>query len=258
MQPVTQAEMFDDIRRLLGRGTARDAGIEGAQVGEPHPNALDPDNAFLRQCIKFTLADVNVRCGLGGNDKPLPTAVAAQTANGPLQLDLSTAFGPLQGQVNRISRVWWDSGTLTVPGTITYLTPDERQSLDRGRYDAWKVPPSVPRLYWCEGYHLWVSPAPSVAGILYCLAGTALLAPATDDDYIQQLPGDLNPVIIDGAALRVCVQQPDDSVMRDRAAILRDRYERGVVDIRNIMNTMARTYQPRITAFSYRVRSGRR
>lgn len=260
MTPLTQFEMNDGIRHRLGLSTALEAGIAAGNpqkyggVGYPHPNQPNPTNVRLREVVRDTISDLNIKCNIGGRNEPLSASVEAQTADGPLRIDLATAFTPRDSQVNSIARCWWNDGSQN-----TVLIPTDFRQLDHYLVDFYSYAPSTPQYFWTDGYILWVSPAPSVAGTLYVLAGMALFAPATDNDTIRQLPADLYPVVMDGAALRICADQPDNRIMNERAAILGPMYQQGVIDMKFTMSNMTSQFQPRyVVTDQYRIPRGYR
>ena len=249
--PFTRRLLRDKIRRKLGRVPAIDAGI--GPSGDPGPNDSKMSNQLLNDCIEETISDLNVLCGISGPTGPITKHVLPQTANGPLTIDLSRDFSPRDSQINAINRVWWSVG-----GVNTVLTPTHYRWLDANMVDFYSIPPSIPNQYWVEGYNLWILPAPMLEGDINCFADSALHSPLTDDDTIAQLPGDLNWVVVDGAALRVCGTQPYDRVMAANAALLKESYAMGIERTKRVLGMMNGEYQPGFVPVQYRQRRGAR
>jgi hypothetical protein len=255
---MTLKEMRDPIRHRVGVSTALEAGIKIGDpeafggVGQPHPNEPKPTNIEIDETVRETIADLNIRLGFGGNERPIAIPITtAQTANGPLVIPFSTGISPRDGQINEISRVWWNDGTVNHPP----LEQTSFRQLDHDSIDFMSYPPGAPLMCWISGYALNILPAPQ-SGTIYVYAGTALFAPMSENESIPQLPADGYPVVMDGAALRIFAYQPDNRIFQASAAIIQRRFDMGVMDLRATMTRLMGQFQPRFTAKRYQARRG--
>lgn len=252
-EPITLREMRDRVLRRLGSVPAVDLGL--GPSGTPNPNDKRYSIPLLNNAIEETISDINTQASLGGGQAPVSQAVDAQTANGPLILDLAKSFGLRDAEINEVNRVWWDDGS----GNLTVLQPTHFRVLDANRIDFYSEPPSIPQQWWVDSYALWILPGPNLPGTIMAFTGIALHRPANDDDTVDQLPTDLFRVILDGAAAWICATQPYDKVMAANYAILKPRYDRGVMDIKSSFGRMSGEFQGGLTSDdTYRYRRGTR
>jgi hypothetical protein len=194
MGPLNLAQGRDAIRRMLGITPPADmnAGPPGA-VPSDWP---EPTNLVLNQCVGFAIQEIN-RQSEHHNTTSLCVPVAAQTAYGPFSVPLSTIVGTVGNIVNDIQRVSWHGGKDSILLVASSFTDLDRVN---NQYD--NAAPSTPQYYFVKEYSLCLTPAPDHAGTLHIYAGTGILAPLTDSDYIDQLPFDYQEIVWLGAAVK--------------------------------------------------------
>jgi len=180
--------------------------------------------------------------------QPIQYSVAAQTANGPVSIDLSG----YPGGINSVMSAWWqDSSSNVIPLTYT-------SSYDLGRdytlYDG--IQPGTPLQLFVEGYRAWLQPAPASAGTLFIRANVGLLSPQSDSDPIGQMSPDETAGLAVIVAAELAATEVDDQVMRSRLQYLAPKAAQWRAAIAKSVGGRNKSFTPGISVRTGRVYSG--
>jgi hypothetical protein len=180
--------------------------------GEQPTNQPDPSNYKLNNAITNAALTVNRELNLTDAGTFRSLAVDAQTADGPLAIDLSSVPGINERALISIRRAWWDDGS-----AVNRLSPVILGSLDRNSVPYLENAVGTPFQFAIEGYTLYLLPSPSAAGTLKYMAGASVLAPTDDDDQFDQIPAAYDPSVLYLALVELAKMMPNDVEMRSRA-----------------------------------------
>ena len=211
MVVVTLPYLRDMCRVKLGKGLAIEQTPPGP-MGDPAPNQKNPSNYRINQQVRESIAEINLSCGFATSATPLSVAVAAQTADGPVSVDLSG----YPGGINDVMSAWWADSS----GNVTPLTYTSSYDLGRDYSLYPATEPSTPLQIFIEGYRAWLLPAPSSAGTLNMRLGVGLLAPQNDFEPISQLSPDEAAGLATVVATELAATEVDDQVMASRLKYL--------------------------------------
>lgn len=211
--PATLRGYYEFIRLRLGIPTPLDQGVDGARAGDEPAWYREPSNLKIRSAVTSACQLVNrhVHLADAGSIRSLP--IAAQTASGPCQVDLSSVPGLADRSLNSIRRTWWNDGSTSVR-----LDPVNLDALDFTESGVWlNDAPGTPRRFAIEGYTLYLDPSPASAGTFQFMGGCGVLPPADENDGYDQIPTDYDPCINFIALVELAKMYPNDKEMLSRA-----------------------------------------
>jgi hypothetical protein len=228
--------------------------VPGAQQGDmPTGQGFNWANmALWNQAINETVSDINTKSKFHTTiDLSMP--VASTQANGPQFINLQGLQGcPTEQSINTVRRaVWFDAnggGQATTPP----LTAVSFDLWDRLNNTLDNYEPGIPQWYFITGYMIALLPPSADGGTLTLYAGTALTQFLGDADYIDQLPNDYLPVIVNGAAMRIAQSNLDKQNMANLYPILKADYMEGIGSINGWVQEVAEQYQPSFGVVSSR------
>ena len=253
-QLLTLAQMRDAVRRELNITPPIDEAIPGAREGDCPTAWPHPSNALINQSVRWAISKINRQTGFIGSNDFITLAIAAQTANYPLQISLQANVpNTATFQINTVRRV---SFLATGAVTETLLFPTTMYQLDREERPWASIPPAAPRFYLIEGGTLWLTPAPNVAGTLRLMCGLGLISPQVDTDTLGQLPSDYYPVVIDIVKAHLQANQIEDAVSEAALRVSIPQAEQGIRDIAEWLGGQAETLQPSLIFESHRRAGG--
>ncbi len=244
---VTRPYLRNQVRYKLGRGVASDM-VPPGPVGDPSVSQKKPSNEQINAQINESLAELNLMSGISMPAQPIAYAVPAQTANGPVSIDL-TGY---PGGINSVMSAWWSDSS----GNITPLTYTSSYDLGRDYTIYAAINPGTPLQLFVEGYKAWLQPGNDAAGTLFIRANVGLLAPQNDQDPIGQMSTDETAGLAIIVAAELAATEVDDQVMRSRLQYLTPKAQMWKSAIAKSVGKRNQSYIPGVTLRSTRVWSG--
>lgn len=255
MEPLTLAEMREEILHNCFRLTQLDVRMPSPKLGYPAPNNPNPSVRVLNMAIRHSISDINSEIEFAETADPISIAIAAQTADGVYYYDLSTAQARCSAySITFITQAVY---TPTSTGVPKVLTPTTLQALARDEPTYPARDAGSPEHYLMSGYQMGMWPGPSLAGTLTLSVGLSLHTPVADNETIGFLPGDKYVPFLDVATARVCAMMPEDLAMKARLQVYAPLGQAGVQRLSHWLGSFLQEHQPRTTFESHRVFVGR-
>ncbi len=227
-----------------------------ADAGAVPTRNLYPDNTSLNQALDEAVAWLSRKGRLSSDVVPRLIPIPGVTDDGPWHTSLSY-IAPAYS-TNEVRRVAW----IPNGGQETQLIPDSRENMDRTRTSYMTQTPGTPQRYWTEGGSLLLWPAPQTTGILSLMLGKAMWSQAQeiDQEQVDILPSDYNPLVTLKATSLITSQQPEDQLMVVLKAAVDSELADGLLDFLAWARRQNRSLQPKMIAKTGRVPmfSGRR
>jgi hypothetical protein len=249
-QLMTRPEFRDAIRRDLQIVPPIDTGVPGTVPGQQPTNAPNPTNAQINQCIQQAISDINRFSGFHVNQITTTVPAVDSSTLGPYGTSM-LSLGTMSGSVNDIRRVLWTPSDPT--GVPQLLFPVNRNALDRGEVSTYyNVAPGMPQMWYIEGYALYITPAPSMAGTLTLTAGTGVLGLQGETDTLDQCPADLQYVVEYQAVVRLSKLSTMDIEAKERAQMFGEDAAIGMRQFAAWIEGQSGVVQPTLGFQSYR------
>lgn len=251
MQQLTRAQIRERVRGMLGILTPVQNSVPSAVEGDQPPWRPDPSNTTLNNSIEQAIALINRKVGFSSSGADITIDISAQTANGGYTVDLGAAIGSstVAGQINNISHIRWLPDTDTTSTGSILLKQTSFETLDRDQKQWSNLPVATPEWVVVDAYQLTLLPGPNVDGAIYFKAGLSLISPASDSQYIGQLPNDYVPVVIEQVCIEVMKQMIGDMEMQGRLKVMAVPDRDGQLITPGI-HQMVSWYQGQLTTFS--------
>ena len=241
----TRAEIFDDMRRLLSVVPVFDNTGLIADRGKQPTSSPFPPNSVLAMCLDRAVAKANRYCGPWATSSLITFNVPVQTLSEPYNVNLS-AYTSTGNQIVQVRKVYWSTSQTSPIWQPLELTTREEQELNSR--NLWNTPVATPKYAWTEGYRLYLSPSPSAAGTIGIYAGIGILAPLTDSDTLQGLPGDYYPVLLDMAVAELASLRMNDMVMEERIKSFLPKAQIGLAELAAFQTKLQVSHNITLTA----------
>lgn len=229
---VTPIQRWEELQNVSGLSQQEATDLMG---GVPVPGQQPtwspwPNNDQINRSITNACRTVNRQVNLSGTTER-NISIEAQTADGPLEINLGTLGGYDERSILDVRRIWWFDGS-----THYYLKQREVGDMDRRGGTYLDDAPGYPIQCWVDGYVLSIDPAPSSAGTITLVVGDGLLAPKTDVEQFDPIPDSYDPCILWQAVLELAATLPNDAEMRERAKMYAPVAAQGILDLQTWFN----------------------